>query len=119
MVRLLIIDVYEWCLLGCMYAVAFVWQPGVAKEDLREVPHKGVCCFAWGQSRQTLALGTVKGGVVLHDVAACNTRKEKVLHVHNKPIRRIAWVDETRLATACDDRTVAILDSKGNCSRTL
>lgn len=60
-----------------------------------------------------LALGTAKGDVVLHDVVTSTSKKDSIIHVHSKCIRRIAWIDDKRLLTTSDDITAAVLDCKG------
>lgn len=60
-----------------------------------------------------LALGTAKGDIVLHDMVTFTSKKDSMIHVHSKCIRRIAWIDDKRLLTTSDDITAAVIDYKG------
>lgn len=95
-------------------AGACIWQDGTCTEVATEVPHKDVTCLAWGPTRRVLALGTTKGCIVLHHADTGSARKEGAVHIHSKPIRRVAWIDEELLITASDDRTAVLSDCKGD-----
>lgn len=63
-----------------------------------------------------LALGTLKGGVVLHSTDSEANRKESAHYLHSKPVRRVGWINEVMLLTINDDNSAVVFDCKGKVS---
>ncbi|KAL8270456.1 hypothetical protein Esti_005603 [Eimeria stiedai] len=92
---------------------AFIWRDGSGSFEATELAHKDITAFAANPRRGLLALGTAKGGVILHTEGSINTRKNAAMYIHHKAVRNVAWIDGDLLLTASDEGTVLVLNDRG------
>ena len=68
--------------------------------------------LAWGKSGVFLAIGTVKGNVLLYNQKA--GRKVPILGKHSKKITCGAWSSDNLLALGSEDRTLSVSTFEGD-----
>ncbi|KAL8424259.1 hypothetical protein Efla_002877 [Eimeria flavescens] len=91
----------------------FMWRYGKGSSEATGVAHKDVTSFASNPRQHIVALGTARGGVILHNADCANSRKDATINIFNKPIRYLAWIDADLLFTASDEQTAIVSRSKG------
>lgn len=91
----------------------YLWNSNSLKTDKIETGLRDPLSFmAWGKSGAFLAIGTVKGNILLYNQRA--GRKVPILGKHTKRIISGAWSTDNLLALGAEDRTLSISTLEGD-----
>lgn len=91
----------------------YIWNSNSLKTDRIETGMREPLSFlAWGKSGLFLAVGTVKGNILLYNQRA--GRKVPILGKHTKRIISGAWSSDNLLALGSEDRTLSISTMEGD-----
>ena len=89
-----------------------LYEIGTRKATLLPLNQQSPSFMAWSRTGPQLAVGTVKGNLVVYNKT---TRKRlPISGLHSKPITCGAWNQENKLALSSLDRMVSISDVDGN-----
>lgn len=82
------------------------------KVDMIETGIKDLCFMKWSKVGPQLALGSLKGGVLVYNRQTA--KKMPILGTHSKKIVDGAWNSSNKLAMVAEDKILSISDEDGN-----